>query len=77
MLPVLTSLRRPTGQKQWRTIKETVETNSAVVHLSKLCNSRLLRVPNDLYILTGMLNVDEDAAHVDNRLKILQRQYVL
>ena len=54
-----------------------VKTNSAVLLLSKLCNSRLSWVPNNLYGLSEMLNVDEGAAHVDNRLRKLQRQSVL
>jgi len=71
ILPVSTSLRRPAGQKRWRTTKEMVKINFVILILSKLCNFRLLRVPNNPYSLTRMLNIDEDAAHVDNRLKNL------
>ena len=71
MLPASTSFKRPAEQKRWRTIKEMVKTNSSILLLSKLCNSRLSGVPNNLYGLTVMLNVDEGVAHVDNRLKIL------
>ena len=68
MLPALMSLRRPAGRKQRRMIKATVKINSAVL-LSKPYNFRLSGVPNNLYGLTGMLNVDEDAALVDIQLE--------
>ena len=77
MQPASTSLRRPAGQKQWCTTKVTVKINSVVLLLSKPCNFRLWGISNNLYGLTGMLNVDEDVALVDNSLKILQRQSVL
>ena len=41
--------------------------------LSKLCNSRLLRVLNKPCGLIGMLNFDEGVTHVNNKSKILQR----
>ena len=73
MLPASMSLRRPAEQKWWRTTKETVKTNAAI--LSKFYNFRLLGVPNNPCGIIGMLNVNEGAAHVDNRLKILQRLF--
>jgi len=77
MLPASTSLRKPVGQKQRRRIKVMVKINFAFLLLSKLCNARLSGVPINPCGLTGMLNVDEVAAHVVNRLKILQRESVL
>jgi len=76
MQPASTSLRRPVGQKRWRTTKATVKINYVVL-LSKPCNFRLRGISNNLYGLIGMLNIDEDIALVDNSLKILQRQSVL
>jgi len=73
MLLASTSLRRRAGQKQWYMIKETVKTNFAILLLSKLYNFWLPGVPNNLYGLTKMLNVNEGNTHVDNRLMILQR----
>ena len=57
-------------------IKETVKINSVVL-LSKLCNSRLSGVSNNPCGLTGMMNVDEGDALIDNSMKILQKQSVL
>ena len=51
--------------------------NFSVLLLSIPCNFRLSGVLNNLYGLTGMLNVDEDVALVDNSLKMLQKQSVL
>jgi len=48
-----------------------VKINSAISLLSELCNFMLLRVPNNTYDSTGMLNIDEGVVLVDNRLKIL------
>jgi len=55
----------------------TVKINSDIHLFSKLCNSRLSGVLNNFYDSTGMLKVDEGVGLVDNRLKILQKQYVL
>jgi len=75
MLPTSTSLRRPAGRKQQRTV--TMKINSAVLFFSEPCNFRLLGVPNNLYGLTEMLNVDKAVALVDNSLKMLQKQSIL
>ena len=71
------SLRKPAGRKCQHMIKVTVKINSVVLLLSKLSNSRLSGVPNDPCSLTRSLNIDEGIVLVDNRLKILQKQFVL
>jgi len=53
-------------------IKVIVNINYVILLLSKLCNFRLLGVPNNPCGLTGMLNVDEGVVLVDSILKILQ-----
>jgi len=77
MQPTSTSLKRPARLMRRYTIATMVKINPAITLLSKLCNSRLLRVPNNLYDSTRMLNVDEGVMLVNNRSKILQRQFVL
>jgi len=71
MQPVSTSLKRLVGPVRRYTIKVMVKNSSTVLLLSKLCNSRLLVVPNNFCDSTEMLNVDEGVANVDNKLKIL------
>ena len=77
MQPVSTSLRRPAGRKRRHMINVTMKINSAFLLLSKLCNSKLLGVPNNSCDLIRMLNVDVGVVLVNNILKILQRQSVL
>ena len=54
-----------------------VKINSTILFLFKLCNFMLLKVLNNLYGSIGMLNIDEGVAHVNNKLKILQKQSIL
>ena len=55
-----------------------VKINSAVLLLlSKSYDSRLPGVPNNFYGLAGMLNVDDDAALIDNSSKMLKKQSIL
>ena len=58
-------------------IKVMVKISSVVFLVSKLCNFRLPGVPNNPCDSTGMLNIGEGVAHVDNKLKILQKSSVL
>ena len=57
--------------------QKMMKINSVILLLSKLCNFRLLGVPNNPCGLTGMLNINDGATLIDNSLKILQKQSVL
>ena len=58
-------------------IKVMVKINSAVLLLSKFYNFRLPGVPNNPCDSTGMMNVDEGVAYVDNKSMILQKSSIL
>ena len=65
------------SQKTRRAKAATVKINFATLLLSKPCNFRLSGVPNNPCDSTGMLNIDEGVAHVDNKSKILQKSSIL
>ena len=71
MHPALTFLRRPPGLMRRYMITMMVKINPAITLLSKLCNSRVSRIPSYPCSLIEMLNIDEGIVLVDNKLKIL------
>ena len=52
-------------------VKTMVKTNPVITLLFRLYNFRLPGVPNNPRESTEMLNVDEDIALIDNKLKNL------
>ena len=76
-LPSSMSLRRPTRPMYYLMVKKLVKTNPAITLLYGLCNFSLPGVLNNPFELSRLLNIDQVATLVNNKLKTLQLQSVL